>query len=416
MSIFLFFGIFLLWSALAPLDSAAIAPGILQAQGGSRKTVQHLEGGIIQKIAVKEGQIVRAGDILVQLDTTRSNAQDDALQSKYDGLEAQNARLLAEMARRSRIDFPASLSSRRALPHVQDMLAGQEILFERRRQSIDSQLSILDQRIRQSRAEIDGYQVQIQSTRNQSELLGEEIATASSLVERGYERKSRLLALQRQQQSLQGQLGQLSGNIARVERIISEAQAQKISERDTMVSDAASEQRSVESQLNEVREQLKTSGDIRQRRDIRAPVEGRIVNLRLKTTGGVVTPGEEILDIVPQGERIVVLARLKANDVESVQEGMAAEVRLLPYKARLLPLLKGTVQRVAADVSVDERSGQLFYETEIVLDPQEVRALKDVRLISGMPTQTFISLGERSLLTYLVQPLLDSFEQAFREP
>lgn len=414
--IVLFFAFFAVWGKLAPLNSAAIAPGILQAEGGGRKVVQHLEGGIVKEILVREGESVTAGQIIVQLDTTQSQAQDASVQSQYDTLIAENARLAAEALSAERISFPSAMQARQRDLTVSEIMSGQQELFNRRRQSILSQLEILEQRIQQSDSEINGYKAQIKSADDQMKLIGEEIGTVSALVEQGYERKTRLLSLQRQLASLQGQRGQITGNIARVERLISESRAQKVSVRDTQLSEIATQQRQVQERLNIVGERLKTTGDVRQRSDIRAPVDGRIVNLRTVTKGGVVAPGQEILDIVPLNVRIVVLARLKANDVESVQDGMTAEVRLSPYKSRLLPLIKGKVTRVAADVTVDELTGQMYYETEIVLDAKELSLLKDVHMVSGMPTESFIDLGKRSLFSYLTQPLVDSFQRSFREP
>jgi HlyD family secretion protein len=410
-----FIAIFALWSVLAPMNSAAIASGVLRAEGGGRKTIQHLEGGIIESILVREGQSVKKGQALARLDRTQSSAVDSALQSQYDALLAQDARLTAERERNDFIRFPAELTDRAGDSKVVEILSGQKSVFISRKNSQFAQLAILEERIGQADAEIQSYQAQINALGDQRNLLSEEINNVAALVSEGLERQSRLLALQRQESGIIGQQGQLIANISRVRQTVAETRAQMIYLRDSLLTEVTTQQRDVRTQLADVSERMKSSRDVDNRREITSPVDGKVLNLKFVTKGGVVRPGDPIMDIVPRNEKIIIMAKIKANDVDNVIEGQSASVRLSPYKARIMPLLKGQVKSVGADASVDERSGQLFYETQIVMDDTELAQLKDVHLISGMPAEVFINLGERSLFQYFMQPMIDSFRRAFRE-
>jgi HlyD family secretion protein len=415
LSIIGFLAVFILWSVLAPMNSAAIAPGVLRAEGGGRKTIQHLEGGIIEAITVREGQSVSKGQVVARLDRTQTSAIDTALQGQYDTLMAQDARLTAERERRATIYFPAELTARASDPKVAEIMNGQKSVFLSRKNSQFAQLSILEQRVGQSYAEIDSYTAQIAALADQESLLNQEITNVAALVNEGLERQSRLLTLQRQSSSLEGQRGQLVANIARVRQSVSETEAQMVYLRDSLLTEVTAQQRDIKTQMLEIVERLKASNDVDKRREIVSPVDGRIVNLKFVTSGGVVRPGEPIMDVVPRNEKIIVLAKLKANDVDSVREGQEASVRLTPYKARIMPLLKGRVISVGADAIPDDSTQQLYYQTQIELNEKEIDQLKDVQLLSGMPAEVFINLGERSLFQYFVQPLVDSFRRAFRE-
>ncbi len=411
----LFVAFFSLWAAFAPLNSAAIAQGILRSDGGGRKVVQHLEGGIIERIAVKEGQRVKAGQVLVYLDNTASGARDTALSTTYDTLLAQDARLTAERTGSARVNYPAELLARIKDESVKSILAASDAVFRARRTAMSEQISILRQRVGQSGAEMASTGAQISALGSQSRLLEEEARGVQALVDEGLERKSRLLGLQRQQAATVGQQGQLVGNQARIRDAVGETYAQMAFLRSQMVTDAAAQQRDVQASLAEMVEKLNVSRDISKRRQIIAPVDGTVVNLRMVTPGGVVGPGQPILDIVPANEKIVVVARLKANDVDVVYQNLPAEIRLTPYKARTMPMLHGTVREVSPDAIYDDKTNTLYYETQIVLDANELGRLKDVRLVSGMPAEVFINLGSRSLFQYLMQPVFDSFQRAFRE-
>jgi HlyD family secretion protein len=414
-SIAAFVGIFTLWSWAAPLNSAAIAPGVLEAAGGGRRTVQHLEGGIVSKFLVVEGQKVKAGDILVQLDTTQNDARDAAVRSALYGLLAQDARLTAERQGLRSVSYPAELLAVADMPEIQDIIAASNALFAARRRGLSEQTTVLRQRLGQSQAEIRSANAQLAAIGDQAQLLDDEEMGVNMLVEEGLERKSRLLSLQRQKSAAEGQHGQLTNNLDRIRKTIDETNAQMTFLRGQTVTDAATQQRDVQMQIAEAREKLKVSEDIRKRQQIVAPVDGRVANLRLITPGGVIGAGQPVLDIVPTNEKIVVAARLNANDIDMVHPGLTAEVKLTPFKARVLPGLNGIVREVSPDATFDEDARQLYYKVKIEIPQEELKHFPEVELTSGMPTEVFINLGSTSLMQYLMQPMIDSFHRAFRE-
>lgn len=411
----LFVAAFGIWSWAAPLNSAAIASGFLEAAGGGRRTVQHLEGGIVSKFLVVEGQQVRAGQPLVLLDATQNDASDAALRSSYYGLLAQDARLTAERLRLDRISYPAELLAAASDPEVKEIIAASNAEFISRRRGLAEQSAILSQRISQANADIRSSGAQIVALGDQAKLLEEEEMGVNMLVDEGLERKSRLLALQRQKSAVAGERGKLTNNMDRLRDAIGETQAQMTSLRGQMVLDAAQQQREVQLKIAEAREQLKVSTDVRSRKQILAPIDGRVANLRLITPGGVLGSGQPILDIVPSSEKIVVSARLRPTDIDMVHSGLKAEVRLTPYKARVIPNLIGTVREVSPDAIYDQDAHQLYYKVIVEISPEQLKRYPDVRLMSGMPAEVFIDLGSSSLLQYLFQPMIDSFNRSFRE-
>lgn len=408
--------LFMLWSFLAPLDSAAVATGVLRADGGGRRTVQHLEGGIVRDILVREGQLVRAGQPLVLLDDTQSSAQDAALQSNYYSLLAQDARLTAERTGAAAVSYPADLTAHASDPEVAAIIAASNTAFRAKRQALWQQVSILQQRLGQASAELSSTGAQMSALGDQGALVEQEASSVQALVNEGLERQSRLLALRRQAAAVAGQRGQLTGNSARIRDVMAETRAQMTFLRGQQASEAAIQQRDVQAGLNEAREKLAISRDINKRRQVIAPVDGRVLNLRIVTRGGVVGAGQPILDLVPINEKIVILAHVKATDIDVINAGLDAEVRLTPYKARVMPLLTGKVREVGADAVYDDKSNTHYYEAVILIDPGQLKNLHDVKLVSGMPAEVFIKLGSRSLLQYLTQPMVDSFRRAFREP
>ncbi len=407
--------LFGLWAVLAPLHSAAVASGLLRADQGGRKVIQHLEGGIIKRLLVREGDTVTAGQALVELDSTATAAEGAALQANYDALLAQDARLSAERQGLPSVLYPDELLARREEPQVKAILRASDRLFRAGLGSQGDQVRVLAQRIAQSRAELGGTAPQLVAVAEQSRLIGEELAGVETLVGERLERRTRLLTLQRQQADLAAQRDRLTTSRNKLGDAIGELQAQVSLVRGQRTTEAAGEQRDVQARLADAREKLNISRDINRRRTIAAPVTGTVTNLRLVTPGGVLPAGQPILDIVPRDMPPVVIVRLHANDVDVVHPGLRAEVRLTPYKTRSVPTLIGYVRQVSADASVDDKTGEVYYETQVILPPAALRDVPSVRLVSGMPAEVFVQTGERSLFQYFSQPLIDSFRRAFRE-
>lgn len=404
--------IFIIWGFAAPLSKAAIAPGIVQVEG-RRRTVQHLEGGIVSEILVKENMHVRKGQPLMRLDTVQSGAAADAARSQYLSLLAEQQRLEAELNGGS-LSFDDELA--KSGERSAEIMGNQRALLSARRASLAGQVDVLRTSASQAEAEISGLQAQVAAQRLQLSSLRDELETVQQLVDEQLERKSRLMELRRAVASTEGQIGNLSGQILRARRVMAEAQARVGALTSERRDENQSRLRDVQMQLADVREKLKSAADVNQRRTIVAPADGQVVELRYTTVGGVVRAGEPVMDIVPDRQQFVISARVRPIDIENVVVGLPAEVRLLPYSGRSVPLLLGHVSSVSEDAIVPTGTGaQPYYAVEVQID--DTAALKDmnVKLLSGMPTDTYISLGKRSLFAYLFQPLTDSFRRAFRE-
>jgi type I secretion membrane fusion protein, HlyD family len=407
-----FAAIFVIWGFVAPLSKAAIAPGVVQVEG-RRRTVQHLEGGIVSEILVRENMRVRKGQPLMRLDTVQSGAAADAATSQYYSLLAEEKRLQAELSGQS-LTFDDEL--KKAGDRASEIMDNQRALMETRRASLAGQADVLRTTWGQAQAEISSLEAQVSAHRAQLTLLRGELETVQQLVNEQLERRSRLLELQRAVASAEGQIGNLTGQILRARRAMSEAQARIGALTSERRDETQARLRDVQMQLSDVRQRLKATTDVNQRRTIVAPVDGQVVELRYTTIGGVVRAGEPVMDIVPERQRFVIMAQVRPIDIENVIVGLPTEVRLLPYSGRKVPMLMGHVSSVSLDAIMPEIPGaQPHYAVEVELDDPDALKDIDVKLLSGMPTDTYIILGKRTLFSYLFQPLTDSFRRAFRE-
>jgi len=408
------FGGFGAWAALAPLSSAAVAPGVIVADS-HRKTVQHLEGGIVAEILVRDGDRVTAGQPLMRLDDLETRSTVALLEGQLWSLLAQEARLSAERDGLPAIVLPARLAAKLGDPAVAEIAAGQERIFASRRASLDGRAEVTRQRIAQLEAQIAGLEAQRTAGQRQLSLIREESAAVAEMVAKGLERKPRLLALMRQTADLEGLQGDLANRIAQAREGIAQAELEILGLRADRQSEVAAELREVQTRRAEAEEKL-AAAQVRQgRRDVTAPEAGTVLNLRAFAPGAVVAPGAALLDLVPQDDRLVVEARVSPTDIDVVHAGLPAKVVLSAFKSRTTPQLDGTVLRVSADALTDERTGQTYYSARVAVDAAQLGALKEVRLQPGMPAETLIVTGERTLLTYLMQPVEDSFRKAFRE-
>lgn len=409
-----FFGGFGAWAALTPLSSAASAPGQVRVQS-YRKTVQHLEGGIIQELLVKEGEVVKEGQVLVRLDDIQASASLELLNGQIRALRAQEARLLAERDGLAEVFYPEELLALRSEPQVEIILSGQNAIFDSRRVSLAGQVDLLEQRVSQLGSEIEAYQAQVHAAEIQIGLVEEEAATVRDLTERGYEKRPRLLALERELAKLNGDRGEQLGMIARAEQAIGEARLKIADLRNAQSKEVTAELRDVQIRLNELEDRLRVANDVQARTEILAPQAGRVVQLRHVTPGGIIRPGDAILDLVPINDEYVIEARISPLDIDTVHPGLDAEVRLTGLSQRRLPILLGKVVTVSADALTDERTGATYYLTEISLPLEQLPLSEDVQLHPGMPCDVLVVTGNRTPFEYFIDPIRDSFRKAFRE-
>jgi len=401
------------WASLAPLTEAAIAPGILKVEG-TRRTVQHLEGGIVTAILVRDGDLVREGQPLLRLEQPQAQQQTETLRSQRFALLAQDARLVAELARANEVVFPRELLVSDH-PRAQEVITGQRSLFEARRVALESQFLVLRSRIEQHEATIRSATGQMTAQRRMLVLLKAEEENTAILMRQGLTRLPQLLALQRQVASTEGNITDITSQMERSRAQIAETEREIQRLGDTRMQESSTELREVRVRLSESEERLRAAENISTRLDVLAPESGVVLNLRVFTVGGVVRPGDPLMDIVPERDRLIAEVNVQPNDIDVVRTGLQAEVRLPAFKQRLVPYLHGHVTFVASDITQDERRGMTFYRVYIEIDEAQLRALDGVQLRAGMAVEAMIQTGSRSFGRYMIQPLLDSFHRSFRE-
>ncbi|MFN6953816.1 MAG: HlyD family type I secretion periplasmic adaptor subunit [Acetobacteraceae bacterium] len=412
-AILAFVGGFALWSHEAPLAEAAIAMGEIRAEG-QRRTIQHLEGGIVQEILARDGDRVRAGQVLLRLDAVQSGAQTEVLRGQRFALLAQEARLAAEAEGLPAIAFPPELITAND-PRAEEAMAGQRALFAARAAAFAGQMAALSARRDQQQATLSAIAGQAESQARQLELIRQEEESVRRLVAQGLERMPRLLALQRQMAALEGNGADLEGQAARARAVIAELDGERDRLAQTRQAEIGTERREVAARLADATERLRAAEDVSIRREVMAPEDGTILHSRIFTRGAVLRPGEPAMELVPAADRLLVEVQLSPADIERVHPGLTAEIRLPAYRQRVAPYIEGEVVEVAADVTHDDRRGISFYRVRIAIPEEQAARLPGGPLRPGMPAEALIRTGERSLARYMIQPLLDSFHRAFRE-
>lgn len=410
-----FFGTFGVWAALAPLESAAIAPGIVNV-GSKRKTIQHLEGGIVKEIHVREGDKVEAGAVLVTMDTTRAFADLEITRNRIMSEYARESRLIAERDNAQNITWDKALDNYPTsdFDFVEKMKNSQEREFMARKRSIIGQIAILNQRIEQFRAEQEGIRSQIRSQRQQVVLLNDELDSMQRLFDKGFTGKARLLELQRNTVEVEGSLSQNSAAISRIDQNITEAQLQITDLEVSRLNEVLEALRETQSGIRELSERVAALTDVLDRTNIVAPIGGVVVGLQVFTRGGVVGPGEPLMDVVPSGGELVIEARVDPVDIDIVYPGLLAKVRLVSFNQRSTRPSDATVLTVSADHLTDERTGASYFLARVVLTEEALNAL-DQTITPGMPAEVLIITGEKTPFEYFMAPIERSFERAFRE-
>lgn len=413
-TIVLFFGVFGLWSAIAPLSSAALAPGVVKVDT-NRKTVQHLEGGIVQEIRVREGDRVKAGQVLITLDETQARASIDLLQGRRNAATAMQARLTAQRDRLDEVAYPLALLEKQTESNVAEIIAGQNSIFRTQQRSLAEQEALLGQRKSQLIEERRGLEGQVRSEREQLALVAEEIEGLEALVEKGFARKPRLLALKRRRAEIEEEIGQHRSAIAQTQQEIlgSDLKVQEL--RTRYMDDTLQQLREVQQEVFDLNERVAANRDILKRITITAPQDGTIVGLQVHTIGGVIAPGAAVLDIVPSQEMLVVEAQVDPQDIDSVKKGLPASVRFGAFNMRDTPPVDGYVGAVSPDRFSDPQTGAVYFQARIILPEESLKALEGRELVSGMQADVMIITGERTALDYFLDPLLRSVDRSMRE-
>jgi HlyD family secretion protein len=402
------------WSAFAPLESAAIASGLVESES-KRKTIQHFEGGIVGAILVNDGDLVAEGQPLIRLDDVQARSLLATLKGQLWDAQAREARLLAERDARTTIEYPAVLLQQASDPAVQLAIAGQNKIFETRSSVVGSKTALIGQRIAQIREEIVGIRAQEVASRKRINLLGQEIVGIRELVNKGFVPKPRLLALERELVESEGRLGELVAQTARARQTIAESEINILSLQNDVQNEIAQALRDTQNQIHDLTEKIQAASHVLTRTEIKAPEAGIVTDLRIHTPGGVVGAGQPLLDLVPPNDRLIVTAQVRPEDIELVRPGLVAHVRLIPFHQRRTPPVDGKVIYVSADRLVDPKAGVSYYAAKVEVDEAMLKRLDHVEMVPGMPAEVMIKTGESTVAFYALAPIIDSFNRAFRE-
>jgi HlyD family type I secretion membrane fusion protein len=410
----LFFGLFGAWAVSAPLNGAVVANGVIKVES-NRKSLQHLDGGIVKELRVKEGDRVKAGDTLIVLDDTQARAELDVLTQQYLVLRATEQRLRTEYNHGNELTLPADLKTLVDDPDVKDVWRSQVHQFESRRAALDGQQRVVEERIAQLEAQIKGAQAQLESYRIQHESVQGELQGIKPLLEKGLIARPRYLQLERSGTALEGQAADTMASIAKFRQAIAEQQQQKAQLENDQMSEIAKDLRDTQAKLLEVIPRRTNAQAVLGRVEIRAPYTGRVVALNVFSVGGVINRGDKILDIVPDEDALIIEAQIAVEDISEVRPKMHADVHLTAYKQRITPVVKGEVIQVSADRLTDNRTGNPYYVALVRVDEKEVAAIPNAKLYPGMPATVMIPTVERTAFDYVVGPLAMSFNRAFRQ-
>ena len=402
------------WASTAEISGALIAPGSIVVESNVKK-VQHPTGGVVGEVRARDGDLVKAGDVLVRLDDTVTKASLAIVTKNLDGLWARAARLQAEQQGLDRIVFPKTLLDRADDPDVKTVIASESKLFEVRVNGRVGQKAQLRERIVQLNEEIAGLAAQEKAKDQEIALVEKELGGVRDLYDKHLVQISRLTTLERDAARLNGERAQYIASRAQAKGKITETELQIIQVDKDMVSDVSKDLRETNDKIGEFVERKVTAEDQLRRVDIRAPQDGMVLQSTVHTVGGVITAGADIMIIVPQTDDLQVEAKVNPQDIDKLQIGQKTLLRFSAFNQRTTPELNGVVSRVSPDVTIEQRTGQSYYTIRVSMPPEEIARLGEVKLIPGMPVEAFVQTGDRTLLSYLVKPLSDQLKRAFRE-
>lgn len=407
------FGGFLLWAGLAPLDEGVPTQGMVTIDT-KRKDVQHMSGGLVREVFVKEGQFVRKDDPLIRLDDAMLAANFEAVRQHYFTLRAMEGRLAAEQTGQARITFHPDLQKQND-PQLRQTLNNQEQLFQSRRNALQADLQAIEEAIRGLEASIQGYEGVLKGRSSQLEFLQEELKGIRDLVKEGYAPRNKQLELERMAAEAMGSIADLQGNILRARRGVAEMKMRAIQRTQEY-------RKEVDSMLSDVRREVQADADKfkaatqeMERTVIRAPAEGQVVGLVVQTVGGVIGPAQKLMDIVPLNERLLLETRVPPFMIDRVQAGLAADVRFSSFAHAPSLVVQGRVESVSSDLITDPRTGMSYYLARVLVTPEGLKELGGRQMQAGMPAEVVIMMGERTVLTYLLHPFLKRMAASLKE-
>lgn len=409
------FGGFVLWAALAPLDEGVPSQGLVSIDT-KRKPVQHLSGGIVKEVLVREGQAVKEGQVLVKLDEAVARANFESVRQRYLGLRAMEGRLLAEQAGLAKISYHPDLQAAAADPLIRQQMATQEQLFQSRRAALRADLQAIEESIQGQYALLQAYDGMLANRREQLMLLNEELANTRGLVREGYAPRNRQLELERMVAESNSAVAELLGNSARGRQAIAEMRQRAIARRQEY-------RKEVETQLADVTREVladaekfvAVKSDL-ERTEIRSPAAGQVVGLAVQTVGGVIQAGQKLMDVVPENAPLLLEARVAPHLIDKVHAGLPADVRFSAFAHSPQLVVQGKVESISADLLTDPQDPKLaYYLARVSVTPEGLKALGKRQMQPGMPVEVIIKTGERSLLTYLLHPLTKRMAASMKE-
>lgn len=408
------FGVVGTWAAYARLDRAVISPGVIVAEG-SRKVVQHLEGGIVQEVLVRDGQTVRAGDVLVRIDPVQSRASADLLRGQLDAALILEARLRAEQDRTADLALPPEIAARRDDRDVARMVKDQASQLAERRASFQAQLALIEARVTQLKTEISGLAVEKASVEQQVALIQQELEGLRGLREKNLIPLSRVLMMEREHSRLEGVIGRSVAEAAKAQNGINEAGMQAAQLKQKLQETLTAQLLDTRQKIAELREKLIVAQDVLRRHEVRASHQGVIQGLKVYTIGQVIRPGEPLMEIVPTNDRLVISVQFTPNDLEAIHPGLRAEVKFPAFQTRRMPAIFGTLTMVSRDRLIDDGTKQPYFAGTVEIDDHQLPDGVRPRLLAGLPAEIVISAGERTALDYLVAPFFDALGHGFHE-
>ena len=407
------FGVFGLWTLVAPLQSAALAPGIVTVKGSSRK-IEHLEGGIVAEQLVHDGDTVAKGDLLIRLDDTQARAQLEIVMGQYYAVKAREARLHAERDGLETIAYPEIIAGAED-SRARDAMQSQSQVFIAARNARLGEIAMLNQKIGQLGEQINGTRAVKLGEEKLVISYEEEIKDFTELLQEGFVNRQRLRELERNLARIESEAADLVSTIARLEIQVGETRMQILQLEKDFQTSVVDELSATQIEVYDLDERIRAAADRLSRTEIRSPVSGVVVGMAVTTIGEVVSPAESLLYVVPQAEELIVEAQVKPIDIDRVQNNQSADIRFSAFNSTTTPVIGGTVISISADVLIDERLGTFYYLARVELTPEGREMLNELTLVPGMPVEVLINTGTRTLFQYMTQPIRNAFARSLIE-